>query len=364
MENRIFNFGAGPCTLPLPVLQQAQAELLCLPGTGMSVLEISHRNKKYIEIYESAIRNLRTLLNIPSNYQVLFLQGGATLQFTMVAQNFLRGTGKSAGYFNTGSWGTAAIKEAKKEGPVVTVWNGKESNFNRIPKANEWQMDENFAYLHFTSNETIGGVEWQTEPSAGDVPLVCDSSSDFMARPIDVSKYALIYAGAQKNAAPAGVTIVIIRDDMLAKVPENLPVMLDYKIQADKESAYNTPPVFQIYMFNLVTQWLLNEIGGLSNMYAINQQKANLLYSAIDQSGGFYEGHATSDSRSIMNVTWRMPSEELQDLFAKEAKANGMAELKGHRSVGGMRASIYNAMTVAGCQTLADFMRDFQRRHG
>jgi phosphoserine aminotransferase len=363
MEKRVYNFAAGPATLPLPVLEEAQRHLLSLPGVGMSVLEISHRSKWFDEIIETAEANLRRLLNIPDHYQVLFLQGGASLQFSMVAMNFLRNSGTSADYIVTGSWGEKAIQEARREGPARMAWNGKAENYVRVPQQAELDLDPNVAYVHFTSNETIQGVEFQVEPEVGDVPLICDSSSDFLSRPIPIERYTLIYAGAQKNAGPAGLTIVIIRDDLLERVPDNMHVMLDYRLQAKNKSLYNTPPVFSIYITMLVTRWLLEEIGGLEKMAAINRQKAQLLYDAIDHSDGYYRGHARPDSRSLMNVTWRLPSEALEQEFVKQAEAHGLYELKGHRSVGGIRASIYNAMPLEGVQALRDFMIEFQERH-
>jgi len=327
------------------------------------VLEMSHRSKWFDEIIETAESNLRGLLSIPDNHRVLFLQGGASLQFSMVPMNLLRGAGKSADYILTGSWSEKAMKEAQREGAVRVVWTGKAENFTRVPQQTELDLDSNAAYVHFTSNETIQGVEFQIEPHVGDVPLICDASSDLLSRPIPVNRYALIYAGAQKNAGPAGLTIVIIRDDLLDRVPDNLHTMLDYRLQAKNKSLYNTPPVFAIYITMLVTRWLLEEIGGLEHMAAINRQKAQLLYDAIDQSNGFYRSHARTDSRSMMNVTWRLPNESLEQEFVMRAEANGLYELKGHRSVGGIRASIYNAMPLEGVQALREFMVEFKDQH-
>lgn len=361
MANRVWNFSPGPAVLPLPVLEEAQRDLLALPGVGMSVLEISHRSKWFDQILQEAEANLRKLLKIPDHYQVLFLQGGATLQFSMVPINFLRG--KSADYILTGSWGEKALKEAQREGRVRLAWSGKDENYVRVPRQDELDLDPNAAYVHFTSNETIQGVEFQTEPETAGVPLICDASSDFLSRPIPIEKYALLYAGAQKNAGPAGVTIVIIRSEMLERVPENLPAMLDYRLHAQNQSVYNTPPVFAIYFVMLVTRWLLNEIGGLEKMAEINRRKAQLLYEAIDRSGGFYRGHAHPESRSHMNVTWRLPTEELEKSFVQQAQERGLYELKGHRSVGGLRASIYNAMPVEGVQALREFMEEFRAKY-
>lgn len=358
---RILNFSAGPAVLPLPVLEEAAKNLVALPGVGMSVLEISHRSKAFEDIIGSAEANLRKLLNIPQGYQVLFLQGGATMQFAMVPMNLAKG-GK-ADYINTGSWAKAAMKEAGKFTTVQSAGSSEKTNFDRLPAQSELKLDPSAAYLHYTSNETIGGVEYKAIPDAGKVPLVCDSSSDFLSRPIDVSRHAMIYAGAQKNVGPAGVTIVIIRDDMVARTPAGLPVMLDYKVMVENKSLYNTPPCFSIYMVGLTTKWLLDN-GGLEAMQKRNEEKAKLLYDAIDASGGYYKGHAQKDCRSLMNVTWRMGSEDLEKKFVKESTAAKLDGLKGHRSVGGLRASIYNAFPKDGVKTLVDFMQDFQKKNG
>ncbi len=362
-EKTIHNFCAGPAALPKPAIEQAQKELLSYKGIGMSVMEISHRSKWADEIIGEAEDNIRTLLNVPENYRVLFLQGGASLQFSMIPMNFLRGTGKSADYIHTGSWANKAIAEAKKEGNVSLPWNGKEEGFVRTPAQSELKLDPNAAYVHFTSNETIQGVEYFEEPETGNVPLMCDASSDFLSRPIPVEKYGLIYAGAQKNIGPAGVTAVIIRDDLLERVPEGLPSLLDYKNMADNKSLYNTPPMFAIYMVMLTTRWVRNDIGGLKAMEAVNRKKADILYEAIDNSNGFYKGHAQPECRSRMNVTWRLPSEDLEKQFISEAEQKGFLQLKGHRSVGGLRASIYNAMPVEGCEALRDFMEAFRKKN-
>ncbi|MEP7134124.1 MAG: 3-phosphoserine/phosphohydroxythreonine transaminase [Chloroflexota bacterium] len=362
MTKRVFNFNPGPGALPLEVLEQAQAELLDFKGTGMSVMEISHRSKEFEAVIEGAQADLSALLNIPANYKILFLQGGASLQFTMLPMNLLP-AGSSADYIVTGVWGKTAVKEAQKIGKVRTAANTEADGFKSLPE--KLDLDPNAAYLHFTSNETIHGIEYFTEPtpSAG-VPLVCDASSDFISRPIDISKYAMMYAGAQKNAGPSGVTIVIIRDDLLERIPANLPVMLDYKALAASGSLHNTPPSFSIYLVGLVFKWALKS-GGLTEIEKTNRKKAELVYQAIDQSGGFYRGHVLQASaRSLMNIPFRLPSEELEETFAKEAKGAGLIGLKGHRSVGGMRASIYNAVTIEGTQTLVQFMAEFQRKNG
>jgi len=286
------------------------------------------------------------------------------MQFIMAPMNLLQHSGKSADYILTGSWGLKAIKEAKRVGEIGVPWDGKDENYVRVPKQDELELDPNAAYVHFTSNETIQGVEFFEEPETGGVPLICDASSDILSRPIDISKYGLLYAGAQKNMGPAGVALVIIREDVLARVPDGLPSMLDYKTMAAGKSLFNTPPTFIIYMIMLVTKWIIEEIGGLDKMYEINKQKAQMLYDVIDNSGGFYKGHAQKNSRSIMNVTFRLPSEELEAQFVKEADANGLAALKGHRSVGGCRASIYNAVPLEGVKALRDLMEDFKAKNG
>jgi phosphoserine aminotransferase len=363
MTERVFNFSAGPAALPESVLKKAQADLFALPGVGMSVLEVSHRSAVFEQIIKEAEDDLRALLGIPQNYKVLFLQGGASLQFAMVPMNLLP-KGRSADYILTGSWGQAAIKEAQKLGAAREAASTAEGNFSRLPRPEEINPDSQAAYLHFTSNETIFGVEFQQEPESGAAPLICDASSDFISRPIDVSRYGLIYAGAQKNAGPAGATIVIIRDDLLDRVPEGLPAMLDYRNLAKNSSMYNTPPCFAIYLCGLVFKWLRHDIGGLEQIHAANQAKAKILYDAIDASDAYYRGHADKDCRSLMNVTFRLPSEELEKKFITEATATGLDGLKGHRSVGGLRASIYNAFPRAGVERLVEFMREFQKQNG
>ena len=358
---RVFNFNPGPAALPLEVLETAQAELLDFKGTGMSVMEISHRSKEFEAVIQTAEADLRELLGIPANYKVMFLQGGASLQFAMLPMN-LRAAGASADYIITGTWSKTAYKEATKLGTTRAAANTEKDSFKCLPESLD--LDATAAYLHFTSNETIHGVEFFAEPTPPEgVPLVCDASSDFISRPIDVSKYALIYAGAQKNAGPAGVTIVITRDDMLERTPVNLPVMLDYKALAASGSLHNTPPAFAIYIVGLVFQWV-KKLGGLAEIQKINRKKAEVIYATIDESGGFYRGHAAPEARSVMNIPFRLPSEELEDAFAKEAKSSGLIGLKGHRSVGGMRASIYNAVTIEGAEALVQFMKEFQRKHG
>lgn len=358
---RIYNFSAGPAVLPVPVLEEAQRYLLALPGVGMSVLEISHRSKTFEEIIQQAEQGVRELLNLPDHYHVLFLQGGASLQFSMVPMNLLPKTG-SADYILTGSWGKKAIKEAKREGRVQIAATTEDSNFDRIPEPHEIKLDPNAAYVHITTNETIQGVQWPEEPDTGGVPIVADASSDIMSRPIAVEKYGLIYAGAQKNIGPAGVTLVIIRQDMLERIPDGLHTMLDYRTHVENRSLYNTPNTFGIYIISLVCRWL-KEKGGLVAMARENEEKARMIYDVIDASG-FYRGHARPEARSKMNVTFRLPSEELEKRFVQEATAQGLDGLKGHRSVGGIRASIYNAFPRDGVEALVQFMREFERKNG
>ena len=359
---RILNFSAGPAVLPEAVLREAQRDLLALPGVGMSVLEISHRSKTFDEIITGCEADIRKLAKISDNYRVLFLGGGASLQFSMVPMNMLPAGGK-ADYIVTGSWSKKAVKEAQKVGTVQIAGSTESENFSRVPEPSEIRIDPEAAYVHFTTNNTIFGTEWEKEPESGSVPLVADASSDIFSRPIEISKYALLYAGAQKNLAPAGVTLVIVRDDMLARSPKNLPTMLDYNTHAKEKSLYNTPPVFPIYVMRLVLKWMLAE-GGLETIGRRNAEKANLLYGAIDGSGGFFRAHARPGSRSNMNVTFRLPTEDLEKRFVSEATSQGLDGLKGHRSVGGVRASIYNAFPRQGVETLISFMKDFQGKNG
>ena len=361
MTERIFNFSAGPAVMPVPVLEEAQKHLLALPGVGMSVMEISHRSKTFDEIIQGAEASLRELLAIPKDYQVLFLQGGASLQFAMVPMNFLSLDG-SADYVVTGSWGKKAVKEAQKLGTVDLAANLADGGFTRVPGQDELQLNPSAAYVHITSNETIEGVEWKSEPDVGEVPLVSDASSNILARPLPIEKYGIIYAGAQKNMGPSGVTLVIIREDLLPRIREGLALMLDYRTHVKDKSLHNTPNTWGIYIINLVCKWLKDK-GGLAAMQQENEEKAKLLYDAIDATD-FYRGHADPDSRSIMNVTFRLPSEDLEKKFANEATAAGLDGLKGHRSVGGIRASIYNAFPREGCEALVEFMKEFERKNG
>ncbi|MBX7218499.1 MAG: 3-phosphoserine/phosphohydroxythreonine transaminase [Blastocatellia bacterium] len=360
---RIFNFSAGPAVLPVPVLEQIRDEMLSLPGVGMSVLEISHRSKTFDDIIQTAEAKLRSLMGIPENYHVLFLQGGASLQFSMIPMNFLP-AGGSADYILTGVWAEKAYKEAKRCGTINAAASTKEENFTRIPKQEELKLDPNAAYVHMTSNNTIYGTQWHnpTEPEVGNVPLVCDSSSDILSRPVDISKYAVIYAGAQKNIGPSGVTLVILRDDMLAKIPDGMHTMLDYRTHTKEKSLYNTPPTFGIYVIGLVAKYL-ESLGGLAAMEKHNQEKAAVLYDAIDASE-FYRGTCQKESRSLMNICFRLPNEDLEKQLIKEATAAGFDGLKGHRSVGGLRASVYNAFPKEGVVALVEFMKEFERKNG
>jgi phosphoserine aminotransferase len=360
---RVHNFGAGPATLPLPVLKQVQEELLDYGGTGMSVMELSHRSAAFGEVIEQAEADLRALLELSADHAVLFLQGGASLQFAMVPAN-LRPTGASADYVMTGNWSRAALKEAAKGGAARTVGSTESTGFDRIPAQGELDFDPEAAYVHFTSNNTIYGTQWSSEPEPpADVPLVCDASSDALSRPIDIGRYGLMYAGAQKNLGPAGIAVVVLRTDLLERAPGGLPALLDYRLMAEKRSLYNTPPTFAVYVVGRVLKWL-RALGGLAEIGKRNEAKAGLLYDAIDASGGFYRGHAQPDSRSRMNVTFRLPNEDLEKTFVKEAAAADLAGLKGHRSVGGLRASIYNACSIESVRALVEFMADFKKRRG
>jgi len=359
--HRVFNFSAGPAVLPLSVLEEIQRDLLALPGAGMSILEISHRSKTFESILEKAEADIRALANIPPSYKVLFLQGGASLQFSMVPMNLLTADA-TADYIDGGSWAEKAVKEAKKVGNVNVAASTKGDNYSRIPRQDELKLTPNAAYVHMTSNNTIEGTEYKTLPNVGDVPLVSDTSSDMFSKPIDVTKHALIYSGAQKNMGPAGVTVVIIRDDMLQRSQKSLPTMLNYSVHAENKSLYNTPPAFAVYTLGLVMKWLVAQ-GGLPAIEKINQRKAGKLYAEIDRTG-FYRGTANKDDRSLMNVTFRLASEDLEKQFVKEAESAGLDGLKGHRSVGGMRASIYNAFPEDGLEALVQFMREFERTRG
>jgi phosphoserine aminotransferase len=364
MTQRVYNFSAGPAVLPEPVLAEVQRDLMALPGVGASILEISHRSSTFENIIQQAEANLRQLLAIPDDYAVLMLQGGARLQFSMIPMNLLGEGRRTCDYIVTGSWSKYAALEAPKFGETRVVWDGKADNYSRLPAQPELRLDPKAAYVYYASNETIQGVQFQTEPQAGSVPLVCDSSSDFLSRPVDISKYGMYYACAQKNAGPAGLTIVVMRKELLKRSSDRLPGYLNFQIHAEAQSLWNTAPTFPIYVLMLVTKWLITDVGGLTEMEAINREKSNLLYDAIDRSNGFYTGHARPDCRSMMNVSFRLPSEELTNRFVKGAEDRGMTDLKGHRSVGGIRASIYNAMPMAGVEKLREFMIEFREKNG
>jgi phosphoserine aminotransferase len=359
--HRIFNFAAGPAVLPLPVLEQIQRDLVALPGVGMSILEISHRSTTFEAILAQAEADIRRLAGIPSSYRVLFLQGGASLQFSMVPMNLLT-AGATADYIDSGSWAEKAIKEAKKVGTVNVAATTKDENYSRVPKQAELKLTPGAAYVHMTSNNTIEGTEYRDLPVVGDVPLVSDTSSDMFSRPIDVPRHALIYSGAQKNMGPAGVTVVIIREDLLQRSQKSMPTMLNYAVHAENGSLYNTPPAFAVYALGLVMKWLLAQ-GGLAAIATVNERKAAKLYAEIDRTG-FYRGTAHKDCRSLMNVTFRLASEDLEKRFIKESTAAGLDGLKGHRAVGGIRASIYNAFPENGIDALVAFMKDFERNNG
>lgn len=358
---RVFNFSAGPAALPEEVLRQAAEEMLDWHGAGMSVMEMSHRGKEFMAIAAQAEADLRELMGIPSHYKVLFLQGGASLQFEMVPMNLLRGK-PVADYVHTGEWAKKAIKAAKCFGSVNVVASSEDKSFTYAPAQTEWKLSKDAAYVHYTANETIGGVEFHWIPETGDVPLVCDMSSNILSKPIDVSKYGLIYAGAQKNIGPAGLTIVIVREDLVGQAQPAPSPMLDYKTHVDAASMYNTPPTYAIYIAGLVFQWLKKQ-GGVAAMERKNIEKARLLYDYLDGTE-FYRNPVRKSDRSRMNVPFTLKDASLDEAFLKGAKERGLVQLKGHRSVGGMRASIYNAMPVAGVQALVDYMKEFEKRHG
>ena len=358
---QVFNFSAGPAVLPAPVLQQARDELVDWHGSGMSVMEMSHRGKEFMSIAATAEQDLRELLAIPASYKVLFLQGGATAQFAMIPMNLLRGK-TAVDYIHTGEWAKKAIGEAKKFCKVNVAASSEDKGFTYAPRQASWKLDPQAAYVHYTGNETIGGVEFQWIPEVGSAPLVCDLSSSLLSRPLDVSRFGLIYAGAQKNIGPAGLTIVIVRDDLIGHAAPGTPSVFDYKIQADSQSMYNTPPTYAIYIAGLVFKWLKAQ-GGLQAMERVNIAKAGLLYDLLDASA-FYSSPVAIDDRSRMNIPFRLRDAALDEEFLKQAKQRGLLQLKGHRSVGGMRASIYNAMPIAGVKTLVDFMREFEACHG
>ncbi|MCL1695906.1 3-phosphoserine/phosphohydroxythreonine transaminase [Lysinibacillus sp. BPa_S21] len=361
MTQHAYNFNAGPSALPLEVLEKAQQQLVNFRDSGMSIMEMSHRSAIFDEVHNEAIALLKKLYAIPENYEVLFLQGGASLQFTMIPMNFLQAEQK-ASYVLSGSWSEKAFKEAKLFGTPVEAASTKENQYRNIPALADIQFNAEDAYLHITSNNTIYGTQWHDFPETGNVPLVADMSSDILSKPVDVSKFGLIYAGAQKNLGPSGVTVVIIRKDLLEKANKNIPTMLKYSTHADSNSLYNTPPTFGIYMLGEVLKWVESK-GGVAEIAKHNELKAKVIYDAIDNSNGFYKGHATPESRSLMNITFRVADEELEKQFLVEAKAAGFVGLNGHRSVGGCRASTYNAVPLEACEALRDFMVAFQQKH-
>ncbi len=361
MSKRIYNFNAGPSALPLPVLEEIQNEFLDFKGSGMSITEISHRSAAFDEVIDTAVARVKRLLNLGDDYEVLFIQGGASMQFCMIPMN-LGIEGKPVDYINTGTWSTKAIKEAQIQGLDTRVLaSSEDKNFSYIPY--DVEVDGTAAYLHFTSNNTIKGTQWAKFPDANGVPIVCDMSSDFMSRPVDVKPFGMIYGGAQKNIGPSGAAMVIIRKDMLERTPANIPTFLKYTTFSEKNSMYNTPPCFVIYVTGLVLKWIEETIGGLENMDKRNTEKADALYGFIDSSD-FYKGTAEKDSRSKMNVTFRLPSEDLEKKFVAEALKADLGGLKGHRSVGGCRASIYNATSLEAVKSLVDFMADFEKKEG
>lgn len=357
---RVYNFNAGPAALPVSVLEKAQSEMLEIAGAGMSVMEMSHRSKEFAAIIDSAEANVRSLMGIPDDYAVIFLQGGASLQFAMIPMN-LRGEGKTADYVNTGSWASKAIKEAKITGSVNVAWDGKAEGFSRMPDQDELKLNPDAEYAHICSNETIGGIRFPVFPKT-DTPLIADMSSEVMSRVINVSDFGMIYAGAQKNIGPSGLALVIIRKDLIDRCPETVPVFLRYKTHVDEGSLYNTPNTWGIYMLKLISDWVIG-LGGIAAMQKINERKASMLYDTIDGSG-FWKTVTDKGSRSIMNVVWRLPSEELEEKFVSEAKKAGFIGLKGHRSVGGIRASIYNAVPTEAVQALVAFMNEFEKFNG
>lgn len=362
MTERVFNFSPGPAILPLEVLEEAQRELLNYHNTGMSILEMSHRGKDYEAIHNETESLFKELLNAPSDYRVLFMGGGASAQFAITAMNFLT-EGTEADYIVTGSFAAKAQEEAARIGKANIAATTKDTNFDRIPDIDEIKLSKSPVYIHMTSNNTIYGTQWQEMPDFNGIPLVADMSSDILSRPFDVSKFGLIYAGAQKNLGPAGVTVVLISPEMLAKANKKIPVIFQYGVFAENNSLYNTPPAFAIYIINLVLKWVKKN-GGLTAMEKRNREKAKLIYDAIDNSNGFYKGHSRKEYRSMMNVTFRLPNEELENAFISEAKKANLVGIKGHRSVGGMRASIYNAMPLEGCKRLAELMKDFAAKNG
>ena len=362
--SRVFNFSAGPAVLPLSVLQQIQDEMISLPGVGSSVLEISHRSKDFDRVLEDTTSRLRQVGNIPDTHELLYLQGGAALQNVMIPMNLLTDSSQTADYIVTGTWGKKSSAEVHRFGNLNVAWNGSETNFNRIPAQSELQLTPTASYVHLTSNETIQGVQFKRLPETAGVPIVADKSSDFFCEPIDFSQYGLVYACAQKNAGIAGVTVVVMDKQLLERCDDRLPSYLNYSTHAAAGSRFNTPPTFAIYVTGLVCKWLQEEMGGLENLAKVNRDKAKLVYDVIDESAGFFRGHANVEDRSVMNVVFNTPNEETDKQFLHLAQEAGMTTLKGHRSIGGIRASIYNAMPIEGVQTLVEFMQEFARKNG
>ena len=360
--SRIYNFSAGPAALPLPVLEQARDEFVDYKGIGMSLVEASHRGKAYDQVHFEAMGLFKELLGLPDNYKVLFLGGGATMQFAMIPMNLMP-EGGSCDFTLTGTWAKKAYGDAKKFGNVNLVFDGTEEKFVRMPSPADLTLDPNAAYLHLTSNETIAGIQWKEWPDSGDVPLICDMSSDIMSRPIPAEKFGMIYAGAQKNLGPSGLGVVIIREDLIERAPRDLPAYLKYSTHAEADSLYNTPPVFPIWMVKMVLEWVKAQ-GGVAAMETLAAKRSGMLYEAMATSGGYYRCPVDEATRSTMNVVWRLPTEDLEKKFIAEALEAGFSGLKGHRSVGGCRASIYNAMPVEGITSLVEFMREFQRTNG
>ena len=359
MTNRVFNFSAGPCTLPLPILEKAAAELVDYQGAGMSIIEMSHRGKHYDAVHHDCLKNVREVIAVPETHDILLLQGGATLQFAMLAMN-LKVEGKTAEYTRTGTWSKKAIADSEKIGPTRVIWDGEGEKFTRMPRVDELKVGADAAYVHITGNETIVGIEWHEYPDTGDVPLVSDASSHVMSRPVDWNRTDLLYAGAQKNLGPAGVALIVIRKDLIDAAPADIPAYLAYRTHAPKESMYNTPPVFPIYMMNLDLEWV-KEQGGIPAMEKLALERSGMIYEVVDGSDGWFSCPVDKASRSRMNVVWRLPTEDLEKQMIAEGLAAGMTNLKGHRSVGGCRASMYNAMPVEGAAKLAQFMVDFKK---
>lgn len=361
-ESHVFNFSAGPAVIAHEVLERAREGMFSIGGSGLSVMEVSHRSKYFEPILASAEQGIRELMGLPANYKVLFLQGGASLQFAMVPMNFLPPAGR-ADYIITGLWGAKAIVEARRRGNAVAVYSTEDTGYRTIPAHSDLNFHQDAAYVHYTSNETVDGVEFNYDLDAGGIPIVCDTSSNILSKPFDIEKYALIYAGAQKNIGPSGVTVVIIRDDMLERVPEDQYTMLDYRKIAENHSMANTPNTWGVYLISLVCDWL-KDLGGVAAIQKVNAEKAAILYDAIDNSDGFYSGHAEREARSLMNVTFRLPSAELDEKFCSEAADAGLSGLAGHRTVGGVRASIYNAFPRKGVERLVEFMQEFSQYNG